>query len=233
MRTSIHSFCVITLGAAIAAPAIAANEVPGAATITTLGRLSLLVDESDALIAGAQCTSIRVGAAEGATLALCTALAAGTSGDTGLVAGTPDPAQADGPALDQLAARAAGEAAIGTRFVLVSDFSDPDRDLARAVRTLRARGDVVLVWVFDALEVHLPPPARYPLTDGRAHLLLDTAPAGVRAAHARDVAVRRERLARFAVQSGTRCHAVRTGEDVFSALERPFAEAAARPPGWR
>jgi len=167
-----------------------------------------------ALVAGASGAHIRAGAAEGAAPALCAALAAQVPGDEA--------------SLDHLAARAAGEAAIGTRFVLVSDFADTDAALASAVRRLRARGDVVLVWVFDAMEVRLPPPARYPLTDGREHLVLDTAPAGVRAAHARDVAARRERLARFAAQPGTRCHAVRTGEELFTALERPFAE---RPPG--
>lgn len=167
-----------------------------------------------ALIASAQDTSIRVGAAEGAAPALCAALAAAPE----------DAAPATQGSLTALAARAASEAAIGTRFVVVSDFADADESLASALQRLRARGDVILVWVFDALEVHLPPPARYPLTDGREHLVLDTAPAGVRAAHARDVAARRARLTRFAAQAGTRCHAVRTGEELFTALERPFEE---------
>jgi len=176
-------------------------------------------DRFGALIAGAQDASIRVGAAEGSTPALCETLAAEKLGD-----GAPGAAAPDGAALDQLAARAAGEAAIGTRFVVVSDFADADEALASAMKMLGARGDVVLVWVFDAMEVSLPPPARYPLTDGREHLVLDTAPASVRAAHARDIAARRERLARFAAQPGMSCHAVQTGDELFSALERPFAE---------
>jgi uncharacterized protein (DUF58 family) len=165
-----------------------------------------------ALVAGGSGAHIRAGAAEGAAPALCAALAAHEPGGDA--------------ALDALAARAAGEAAAGTRFIVVSDFADAAAALDGAVRRLRARGEVVLVWVFDALEVRLPPPARYPLTDGREHLLLDTAPVAVRAAHARAVAARRERLARFAAQPGTRCHAVGTGEDLFTALERPFAERA-------
>jgi uncharacterized protein (DUF58 family) len=165
-----------------------------------------------ALVAGASGALVRTGAAEGAARSLCAALAAAALG-------------ADEP-LDACAQRAAAEAAIGTRFVVVSDFADAEQTVADAVQCLRARGDVVLVWVFDPLEVRLPPPARYPLTDGREHLVLDTAAAGVRAAHARDVASRRERLARFAARPGTRCHAVPTGEELFSALERPFAEGA-------
>jgi uncharacterized protein (DUF58 family) len=107
---------------------------------------------------------------------------------------------------------------------VVSDFSEPEDALDAAVRRLRARGELVLVWVLDPMEARLPPPARYPLTDGSAQLLLDTAPAAVRAAHARGLAARRERLARYGAQPGTRCHAVRTGEELFTALERPFAE---------
>jgi uncharacterized protein (DUF58 family) len=182
-------------------------------------------DRFGALIAGEHDGSIRVGAAEGSTPALCAALAAVASDDAALAAQAPG---GDAPvtqtALDHLAARAAGEAAIGTRFVVVSDFADPDAAVSSAVKMLRARGDVVLVWVFDPMEVRLPPPARYPLTDGREYLVLDTAPAAVRAAHAREVAARRERLARFATQPGMRCHAVGTGDELFSALERPFAE---------
>jgi uncharacterized protein (DUF58 family) len=170
-----------------------------------------------ALVAGTQNACIRVGAAEGSAPALCAALAAVGPENAG--SGELD---SDGTALDQLAARAAGEAAVGTRFVVVSDFADSDAAFAGAVNRLRVRGDLVLVWVLDAMEVRLPPPARYPLSDGREHFVLDTASAGVRAAHARDVAARRERLARAAAQLGTRCHAIQTGEELFAALERPF-----------
>ena len=166
-----------------------------------------------ALIAGARDPGVPVGAAEGATAALCAALAAQEPGDE--------------VALDHLAARAAAEGALGTRFVLVSDFADAEDLLERAAKALRARGDLVLVCVLDPLELRLPPPARYPLTDGREHLVLDTAPAGVRAAHARDFEARRARLARLAARPGTRCHAVCAGEDLFAALARPFSSRAA------
>jgi uncharacterized protein (DUF58 family) len=164
-----------------------------------------------ALVAGAQGTGVRLGAGERSASALCAALAAQVPGE-------------DAP-LDVLAARAAAEAAGRTRFLVVSDFADADPVLERAARLLRARGELVLVWVLDPMEERLPPPARYPLTDGREHLVLDTAPAGVRAAHARELEARRARLARLAAQPGIRCHAVRAGEDLFAALARPLAPA--------
>ena len=182
-----------------------------------------------ALVAGAQDASIPIGAAEASAAALCAALAAEATQAAGLIAdatrGAASAADAPpaGATLDRLAARAAGEAALGTRFIVVSDFAEPDGTLERAVRALRTRGDLVLIAVLDALEVRLPPPARYPLTDGRQQLVLDTARAQVHAAHARDLQARRVRLARLAARPGTRCHEVRTGEDLFAALARPFA----------
>ena len=172
-----------------------------------------------ALVAGAQDASIPIGAAEASAAALCAALAAEATHAAGLVAD----ASPNGAALDRLAARAAGEAALGTRFIVVSDFAEPEGTLERAAQALRTRGDLVLIAVLDALEVRLPPPARYPLTDGRQQLMLDTARAEVHAAHARDLQARRVRLARLAARPGTRCHEVRTGEDLFAALARPFA----------
>ena len=168
-------------------------------------------DRFGACIDGARGPAIPLGAADGSVRALCAALADAVPG-------------AEAP-LDALAARAAMEAARGTRFLLISDFADPESVLERAVRALRARGELLLAWVLDPMEEHLPPPARYPLTDGREHLVLDTAPASVRAAHARDLAARRRCLARLAAQPGTRAHALRAGEDVFAALGRPLPAA--------
>jgi uncharacterized protein (DUF58 family) len=167
-----------------------------------------------ALVAGGSGARIPIGTAEGSAAALCAALAA-------------EAALAPEAGLDRVAARAAGEAALGTRFIVVSDFADPEGTLERGVQALRARGDVVLLAVLDALEVRLPPPARYPLTDGHEELVLDTGRAAVLAAHARDLQARRARLARLAARPGTRCHEVRTGEDLFAALARPFAGPAA------
>jgi len=168
-----------------------------------------------ALVAAARPTSIRTGAAEPATMALCATLAAAESpGDPG-----------DTP-LDVLAARAAEEAGTGARFIVVSDFADGDNVLERAARLLGGRGAVTLVWVFDPLEERLPQPGRYPMTDGREHLVLDTALPAVRAAHARDFAERRKRLQRCAAQPGTRCHAVRTGAELFTALERSLGASS-------
>jgi uncharacterized protein (DUF58 family) len=168
-------------------------------------------DRFGALVAATRQVSIRTGAAQAAAMSLCAALAnADTAGET---VETP---------IDGLAARAAEEAAAGTRFIVISDFADGEAALVRATKLLRGRGTLTLVWVFDPIEERLPLPGRYPLTDGRENVVLDTAVPAVRDAHARDFAERRKRLQRCAALPGTRCHAVRTGAEVFAALGRAF-----------
>jgi len=156
---------------------------------------------------------VRSGPAERSAAALCAALAAGAG----------DAVPKDERSLDALAARATEETATGTRFIVISDFADDDATFLRATQLLRARGALVLLWVLDPVEERLFPSGRYPLTDGRDQIVLDAAAPGVRAAHAREFAARRERLARCAALPGTRCMLVRTGEDLFSSLGRRFA----------
>ena len=172
-------------------------------------------DRFGALVAGTRQISIRTGAAQPAAMSLCAALA--TADVAGEVRNTP---------LDALAARAAEEAGAGTRFIVVSDFADAEAVVERAAKLLRGRGTLTLVWVFDPIEERLPIPGRYPLTDGREDVVLDTAMPAVRDAHARDFAERRRRLQRCAALPGTRCHAVRTGAELFTALERAFDSGA-------
>ena len=164
-----------------------------------------------AAIAGARQPFVPLAAAEGTAAALCAALAALRPAD-------------DGDArLERLAARAAADSPPGTRYLLISDFAEAGDDFERAARALASRGELLLVCVLDRLETRLPSPGRYALTDGREDLVLDTASAAVRAAHARDLEARRTRLARLAAQPGTHCREVLTGEDLFAALARPVA----------
>ena len=162
-------------------------------------------------IAGARARHVPLGAAEGAAAALCAALVDAHSFSAALAAQQPGEEEP----LERLAALAAAEAPLGTRFVLVSDLAEPEAALERAAQSLRARGELVIVCVRDPLELRLPPPARYPLTDGREQLVLDTASAGVRAAHARALEAHRARLQRLAAHPGTRCLALCAGEDLF------------------
>ncbi len=164
-------------------------------------------DRFGARLSGVRARHVPLGTAAEAAAALCAALAAGEPGEE-------EP-------LDRLAALAAAEAPLGTRFVLVSDLAEPEEALERAAHSLRARGELLLVCVRDPLELRLPPPARYPLTDGRERLVLDTSSAAVRAAHARALQAHRARLHRLAAHPGTRCLALCAGEDLFGMRAAP------------
>jgi uncharacterized protein (DUF58 family) len=211
-------FCIVDLRAPMRFGTRAAYKSVLAAHLAALAGWAAATggERFGALLAGARDAVIPLGTAEASTAALCSALVADASFGAALSSQEPG---GDAP-LERLAARAAAESALGTRFVLVSDFADAQGALERTLGALRARGDAVLLCVRDALEIRLPPPARYPLTDGREHLVLDTGNASVRAAHARELEARRARLRRLAARPGTRCHEVRTGEDLFAALAR-------------
>lgn len=155
-----------------------------------------------ACVAGLEPRRVPPGAADAAAASLCALLAAQQAGGE--------------ESLERLAARAAMEAPLGTRFVLVSDFADAGEALERATRELRARGALALVCVLDPIDERLPSPARYPLTDGAALLTLDAGSSAVREAHARDAQARRARLLALASRPGTRCYFARAGEDLLA-----------------
>jgi len=176
-------------------------------------------DRFGAIIAGTPDASIRLAPAQSSVPMLCSAIAA-TSFAADDASGSESP-------LDLLAARAADQAAFGTCFLIASDFAEPETVFTRAIGFLRAKGPLVLAWILDPVEEQLPPSGRYPITDGRTHLVLDTSPPAVRWAHARELAERRRRLERLAAEPATRCLIVRTGDELFSALGRRFVSSSA------
>ena len=61
----------------------------------------------------------------------------------------------------------------GTLAVVVSDFSAPDDSAGRQLLRLREHNDLLCVWIHDRVESSPPPPARYPVGDGRRTAVLD------------------------------------------------------------
>lgn len=82
----------------------------------------------------------------------------------------------------------------GSLLVLVSDFHDIDEETALLLGQLRRHNEVLAVRVVDVLEQTPPPPARYPVTDGRRHGWLDLRDARHREAYRALFAERRRRL---------------------------------------
>tara|TARA_R110000787_G_scaffold19297_7_gene58076 strand:+ start:8490 stop:9452 length:963 start_codon:yes stop_codon:yes gene_type:complete len=62
----------------------------------------------------------------------------------------------------------------GAAIVFISDFHDFDRDGERHLFELARHSDVTLCHIYDDLEVRLPPPGNYPVTNGGRRFTLNT-----------------------------------------------------------
>ena len=117
------------------------------------------------VVSGGHAAESRVRSGRPGALALIRALAGMES-----EVGTP----AIGTGFDDALARAYRVVRPGSLVIAISDFSrlrdSTDRHLAR----LREHSDLLCVWVYDRLEAVPPPPARYPIGDGRRTAFLDT-----------------------------------------------------------
>jgi uncharacterized protein (DUF58 family) len=113
--------------------------------------------------------------------ALCEAAAAPTAA----------PASA---ALDPALARLVRLARPGSLVFLLSDFAALSDAGAALLARLAEHCELVLALIYDPVEAELPPPGRYPVSDGHALAILDTRDPALRAAHRARFQARRERL---------------------------------------
>ena len=124
--------------------------------------------------------------------------------------GTP----ATGGELEDALARAHRVARPGSLVIAISDFSglrdSTDRHLAR----LREHNDLLCVWVYDRLEAVPPPPARYPIGDGRRTASLDTRSGDVVRAVSQRFDGIETRIASASERAGALLVRIRCGDDV-------------------
>lgn len=118
----------------------------------------------------------------------------------------------------------------GTLVVVVSDFSGLRDRAAHHLAKLRAHHDLLCVWIHDRLEAVPPPPARYPIGDGRRTTVLDTRSGEVVRAVAERFQGIETRIT--AVSEGTGAPLVRIccGDDVRDALRQAPARKVRRWP---
>ncbi len=90
----------------------------------------------------------------------------------------------------------------GSRVVMISDFRDLP-DLEPAVEAISRHSQVVLCFLYDPLEQRLPPPGRYPMSDGTRRMMLLTHATGLAQTHAGRFAERQHQL----LQLSQRCQA--------------------------
>lgn len=165
------------------------------------------------VLAGGRAAESRIRSGQRGALALFRALA-GVENETG--------APADNDFEDALV-RAHRVARPGSLVIAISDFSrlreSTDRHLAR----LREHNDLLCVWVYDRLEAVPPPPARYPIGDGRRTATLDTRSGEVVRAVSQRFEGIETRITSACERTGAMLVRIRCGDDVRSVLREALA----------
>lgn len=80
----------------------------------------------------------------------------------------------DGSSLDQLIRHGIRAIRPGGRIFLISDFYHYDPEMEKNLERLRRHNDLVLCQIIDPLEMTVPPPGVYSITNGRQHTRLNT-----------------------------------------------------------
>jgi uncharacterized protein (DUF58 family) len=117
----------------------------------------------------------------------------------------------------------------GSLVVLLSDFRWLDDRARRQLARLSAHNEIVLLFLFDPVEQHLPPPGYYRVSDGAGELLLDTMDDGLTADYARRFAEREAALERTARQLRLRLARCSTAQDPVAALRAAWQQEARSP----
>ena len=106
----------------------------------------------------------------------------------------------------------------GTLIIAISDFSTLRRPADRQLARLREHNDVLCVWIYDALEAAPPPPARYPVGDGRRTTTLDTRSSQVAGALSHRFGAIGARIESACGRAGAVLVRIRCGDDVRAVL---------------
>ena len=163
------------------------------------------------VLAGGRAAESRIRGGRRGALGLFRALAA---------AGDDTAAPVDGGGLEDALARARRVARPGTLVIAISDFSRLRDRAERHLAKLREHNDLICVWIHDRLEAVPPPPARYPIGDGRRTATLDTRSGEVARAIAQRFAGIETRITTACERTGAILVRIRCGDDVRGALRQ-------------
>ena len=134
-----------------------------------------------------------------------------------------------GDGLGDALARARRVVRPGTLAVVISDFSAPGDSAGQQLVRLREHNDLLCVWIYDRLESTPPPPARYPVGDGRRTAVLDARSSEV----SREVTRRFEgieaRLTSVCRRAGAGLVRIGCGGDVRAAIRETLGGRSRRP----
>ena len=117
----------------------------------------------------------------------------------------------------------------GTLVIMISDFSRMRDSMGQQFAKLSEFNNLLCVWIHDRLEAVPPPPARYPIGDGRRTAALDTRSSEVVRAVTHRFEEFETRIASACARSGATLVPIRCGDDVRSVLRRTLSGRTRRP----
>ena len=134
-----------------------------------------------------------------------------------------------GDGIGDALARARRVARPGTLVVVISDFGGPRDPAGQQFARLREHNDLLCVWIHDRLESTPPPPARYPVGDGRRTAVLDTRSGEVSRAITRRFEGIETRITSACRRAGAGLVRIGCGDDVRAALRETPGGRVRRP----
>ena len=117
----------------------------------------------------------------------------------------------------------------GTLVVVISDFSAPVDAAGPQLVRLREHNDLLCVWIYDRLESSPPPPARYPVGDGRRTAVLDARSSEVSRAVTRRFQRIEARITSACRRTGAGLVRIGCGGDVRAAIRETLGGGIRRP----
>ena len=117
----------------------------------------------------------------------------------------------------------------GTLVVVISDFSAPVDSAGPQLVRLREHNDLLCVWIHDRLESSPPPPARYPVGDGRRTAVLDARSSEISRAITRRFQGIEERITSACRRTGAGLVRIGCGGDVRAAIRETLGGRIRRP----
>ena len=112
----------------------------------------------------------------------------------------------------------------GTTIFIVSDFHDFNEDCERHLFELARHGNLNFCHIFDNIEIELPEPALYAVSDGEQHRLLDTGNSRLREDFANAFEARSQRLKKFSQQLSAGLLPFNTADSAMSVLAQAYGK---------
>jgi uncharacterized protein (DUF58 family) len=107
----------------------------------------------------------------------------------------------------------------GSLVFLISDFRGLNRGAELQLVRVARHSETVMLFVYDPLEAGLPPPGRYPMSDGTQELMLNSRDKKFAEEYRRRFEERVDRLRGFARRYGVRFLSCSTSDRLFNVLQ--------------